>query len=403
MAFSQFASEDPTGFLLPGSLPAVSLFGYEPLSLLPDPRLAPIASAPPYAPDWSGFRPAQPPAKRQKLTLPRTPATPQSKPPKVKAPKPPKAPKAPKIVVRPEFTISKTDWVTPSALPMLAVEPPIVLRADPVGERPPKNPHRERVGIEIVEEKRKGDLDLILRTVAGPVRAPPKSKKGKEKALEPTEGVESKQDTFTLVHALPPIWCMVSTFTLGSWEPLLNPGGLQGRQELCEALPYYHSYQGGHYDKGEGVSCRFKLRSLRPVASPDERCIGYLLDGFPSPKDCCADGGWVIISHVSNFPFLRLHHHFLNTCVGRRLLGRQQGGGLPPHVEPGARQPPRARPHQLPQNALPRGSHRGVELRLLPVACHSQDPIVSSPPFDPVVAPADVPSAPQRRFGLLLC
>ncbi|GAA5932325.1 uncharacterized protein JCM15063_001191 [Sporobolomyces koalae] len=51
-----------------------------------------------------------------------------------------------------------------------------------------------------------------------------------------------------------------------------------GRQELCESLPYFQSYQGGHYDR-------------------KERCHGYLLDGYPSVNDRCVQGGRVIISH----------------------------------------------------------------------------------------------------------
>ncbi|GAA5884716.1 hypothetical protein JCM6882_005365 [Rhodosporidiobolus microsporus] len=57
----------------------------------------------------------------------------------------------------------------------------------------------------------------------------------------------------------PPIWC-------------------EGRQELCESLEYFKSYQGGHYDL-------------------QERCLGYLLDGFPSANDRCEDQGRIIISH----------------------------------------------------------------------------------------------------------
>ncbi|GJN87499.1 hypothetical protein Rhopal_000448-T1 [Rhodotorula paludigena] len=57
----------------------------------------------------------------------------------------------------------------------------------------------------------------------------------------------------------PPIWC-------------------EGRQELCESLEYFRSYQGGHYDS-------------------QERCLGYLLDGFPSPNDRCEHRGRIIISH----------------------------------------------------------------------------------------------------------
>lgn len=52
----------------------------------------------------------------------------------------------------------------------------------------------------------------------------------------------------------------------------------QGRQELCESLPYFKAYQGGHYDLGE-------------VA------WGYLLDGFASPLDRMEARGRIIISH----------------------------------------------------------------------------------------------------------
>ncbi|KAK4047680.1 hypothetical protein OIO90_006109 [Microbotryomycetes sp. JL221] len=51
-----------------------------------------------------------------------------------------------------------------------------------------------------------------------------------------------------------------------------------GRQELCESLPYFKSYQGGHYDF-------------------NERCFGYLLDGFGAANDVCTAGGRIIISH----------------------------------------------------------------------------------------------------------
>ncbi|GAA5943263.1 hypothetical protein JCM3775_004554 [Rhodotorula graminis] len=57
----------------------------------------------------------------------------------------------------------------------------------------------------------------------------------------------------------PPIWC-------------------QGRQELCESLEYFRSYQGGHYDN-------------------QERCLGYLLDAFPSPSDACSSDGKIVVSH----------------------------------------------------------------------------------------------------------
>ncbi|MBW0524539.1 hypothetical protein O181_064254 [Austropuccinia psidii MF-1] len=52
----------------------------------------------------------------------------------------------------------------------------------------------------------------------------------------------------------------------------------ENRQELCESLPYFRSYHGGHYiSKG--------------------RTLGYLLDGSPAPRDVFADSGKVIISH----------------------------------------------------------------------------------------------------------
>ncbi|EGG09578.1 uncharacterized protein MELLADRAFT_71230, partial [Melampsora larici-populina 98AG31] len=50
------------------------------------------------------------------------------------------------------------------------------------------------------------------------------------------------------------------------------------RQELCETLPYFRSFQGGHY------TCK-------------GRTISYLLDGTPSPRDVFEDQGRIIISH----------------------------------------------------------------------------------------------------------
>ena len=58
----------------------------------------------------------------------------------------------------------------------------------------------------------------------------------------------------------PPIWCL-------------------SRQELCETLSYFKSYQGGHYDKGD-------------------RCLGYLVDAFPARTDCCVQSGRVLIGHA---------------------------------------------------------------------------------------------------------
>ncbi|KAG9037093.1 hypothetical protein FRB95_006948 [Tulasnella sp. JGI-2019a] len=51
------------------------------------------------------------------------------------------------------------------------------------------------------------------------------------------------------------------------------------RQEICEGLPYFRSFQGGVY-------------------SSDDIAFGYLVDGYGAPRDTCAHGGRLIISHV---------------------------------------------------------------------------------------------------------
>ncbi|GAA5821172.1 hypothetical protein JCM11251_004499 [Rhodosporidiobolus azoricus] len=71
--------------------------------------------------------------------------------------------------------------------------------------------------------------------------------------------VECAKNLTLTEQGRPPIWC-------------------QGRQELCESAEWFKSYQGGHYDL-------------------QERCLGYLLDGFPSANDRCEDQGRIIISH----------------------------------------------------------------------------------------------------------
>ncbi|GAA5940957.1 hypothetical protein JCM1841_003567 [Sporobolomyces salmonicolor] len=86
-----------------------------------------------------------------------------------------------------------------------------------------------------------------------------------------TNWVEPERDLQIRANGKPPIWCM-------------------GRQELCESLEYFKSYQGGHYDS-------------------QERCLGYLLDGFPSANDRCEIQGRIIISQcglppLSSLPFL---------------------------------------------------------------------------------------------------
>ncbi|GAA6009465.1 hypothetical protein JCM11491_003567 [Sporobolomyces phaffii] len=79
-------------------------------------------------------------------------------------------------------------------------------------------------------------------------------------ALSSKEGwVVPERDVKIRSNGRPPVWAV-------------------GRQELCESLEYFKAYQGGHYDR-------------------QERCFGYLLDGFPSANDRCDQKGKVIISH----------------------------------------------------------------------------------------------------------
>ncbi|GAA6059433.1 hypothetical protein JCM10212_005372 [Sporobolomyces blumeae] len=117
----------------------------------------------------------------------------------------------------------------------------------------------------------KGACQEPTSQVAGPIEAinkptlvAKKRKPSKAKPLDPTllskEGwVEPEKDLRINEYGRPPVWCV-------------------GRQELCESLSYFNSYQGGHYDR-------------------EERCRGYLLDGFPSVNDICEKQGRIIISH----------------------------------------------------------------------------------------------------------
>ncbi|KAK4046465.1 hypothetical protein OIV83_006057 [Microbotryomycetes sp. JL201] len=89
-------------------------------------------------------------------------------------------------------------------------------------------------------------------------RSLPRTPESLDRMFDRTNWVAADEN-MTLKHGKPPIWCA-------------------GRQELCESLPYFKAYQGGHYDFGE-------------------RCFGYLLDGFGAANDCCLDGGRVIVSH----------------------------------------------------------------------------------------------------------
>ncbi|KAK8861420.1 hypothetical protein IAR55_002239 [Kwoniella newhampshirensis] len=56
------------------------------------------------------------------------------------------------------------------------------------------------------------------------------------------------------------------------------PVWAESRQELCEALPYYRSFQSGLY-------------------MHDRVAFGYLLEAFPAPRDTWAHNGRIVISH----------------------------------------------------------------------------------------------------------
>lgn len=90
-------------------------------------------------------------------------------------------------------------------------------------------------------------------------------------------------DKLAMIDGRPPIWCM-------------------GRQELCESLPYFRAYQGGHYDFREASGRRHvqrrdasELTGQTSIAA-GERCYGYLLEGFSAPLDCLKAEGRIIIS-----------------------------------------------------------------------------------------------------------
>ncbi|KAJ8295918.1 hypothetical protein OF846_001254 [Rhodotorula toruloides] len=97
-----------------------------------------------------------------------------------------------------------------------------------------------------------------------PKKAPKQSQATKARVRHPAldsraSWVEPEKNLTLTKDGRPPIWC-------------------EGRQELCETLNYFKAYQGGHYDS-------------------QERCLGYLLDGFGSANDVCTDKGKVVISH----------------------------------------------------------------------------------------------------------
>ncbi|BGP30671.1 hypothetical protein JCM10296v2_002428 [Rhodotorula toruloides] len=101
-------------------------------------------------------------------------------------------------------------------------------------------------------------------TVHAPKKASKQSQATKTRVRHPAldsraSWVEPEKNLTLTKDGRPPIWC-------------------EGRQELCETLNYFKAYQGGHYDS-------------------QERCLGYLLDGFGSANDVCTGKGKVIISH----------------------------------------------------------------------------------------------------------
>ncbi|WVF67083.1 hypothetical protein IAT40_001828 [Kwoniella sp. CBS 6097] len=114
-----------------------------------------------------------------------------------------------------------------------------------------ENDENDEIGIVPLPSELPFDLDgirsskfcAVLRILAGLPKPPPK--RSKEVQLKPT--------------ASPPVWA-------------------ESRQELCEALPYYRSFQSGLYMHSR-------------VA------FGYLLEAYPAPRDIWAHDGRVVISH----------------------------------------------------------------------------------------------------------
>ncbi|KIJ49566.1 hypothetical protein M422DRAFT_225410 [Sphaerobolus stellatus SS14] len=77
----------------------------------------------------------------------------------------------------------------------------------------------------------------------------------------------------------------------------------QTRQELCESLEYFKSYQGGVYSTGK-------------------RARGYLLDGHPAKNDLWHNNGKVIISHGGG-------HSAMDKETGQVTLSEDQSPGSP--------------------------------------------------------------------------
>ncbi|KAJ7613361.1 hypothetical protein DFH06DRAFT_1014905, partial [Mycena polygramma] len=98
----------------------------------------------------------------------------------------------------------------------------------------------------------------------------------------------------------------------------------QSRQEVCESLPYFRSYQGGVYQNNGVVR-------------------GYFLSAFSADRDCFEAGGKLIISHAG----------------GKAQTSRTHRGQL--ITRPAADQ----RPNDIPVKALMHNYHQGIPLVVL--------------------------------------
>ncbi|GAA5960144.1 hypothetical protein JCM21900_002419 [Sporobolomyces salmonicolor] len=184
-------------------------------------------------------------------------------------PQPPPPPSAPRIPSLASFNLPRT--VPPLSFPAIAYTCyPQPLHPQPQPEsRPGPQPRLAPTSpssFSAEDLQHLPPLPSFLSTCASPKNCkesfPPKpaNAPARHPALDSqTNWVEPERDLQIRANGKPPIWCM-------------------GRQELCESLEYFKSYQGGHYDS-------------------QERCLGYLLDGFPSANDRCETQGRIIISH----------------------------------------------------------------------------------------------------------
>ncbi|GAA5899913.1 hypothetical protein JCM8208_005540 [Rhodotorula glutinis] len=164
----------------------------------------------------------------------------------------------------PETPIISSTALRPENLPPLPGAPPTAPVAGSSSAPPPPRVASAKVARPAPTKRAvtaASTSSSSTKKVAEASKAPKAPKpRARHPALDSRDSwVPVERDVRMTAAGKPPIWC-------------------QGRQELCESVPYFNSYQGGHYDNLE-------------------RCLGYLLDGFPSPSDACASHGKVIISH----------------------------------------------------------------------------------------------------------